>query len=102
MYSQSSTIQIIGVVLALLFIALLLWWMGKVSFQAPDIQTMMVRFILIVFSLLVSVWAVDKIIAFKLNLLSEQESNNLFELIKMMTAIVFGFYFGKISKEENK
>jgi len=45
---------------------------------------------------------VDKIIAFKTPLLSEEQNGDLFDLIKTLTLMIFSYYFGsqKGQKEE--
>jgi hypothetical protein len=47
-----------------------------------------------VFIALVAVWVADKLIAFKINLLSESEGKELFDLIKTLVLMIFSYYFG--------
>lgn len=66
-------------------------------------KDLLVRFILIIFASLVAVFIVDKIIAFGLPLLSVQQNENLFDLIKTLTLMIFSYYFGtqKTTKEDD-
>ena len=97
--SPQLPIMIMGVLLGLIFIVGSLYFVNKLF--ANDTQEVLVRFILLVFTALVSVWVVDKVIAFKINLLSEQQNNELFELIKTLILMIFSYYFGtKNSKKE--
>ncbi len=57
-------------------------------------KEILVRFILLVFASLVGVFIVDKVIAFKINLLSEEQNTQLFDLIKTLTLMIFSYYFG--------
>jgi uncharacterized membrane protein HdeD (DUF308 family) len=59
--------------------------------QTKDI---LVRFILLVFAALVGIFIVDKIIAFKIKLLPDELNNQLFDLIKTLTLMIFSYYFG--------
>jgi hypothetical protein len=61
---------------------------------ADDTQEILVRFILLVFTALVGVYVVDKVIAFKIALLSEEQDNQLFDLIKTLILMIFSYYFG--------
>jgi hypothetical protein len=61
---------------------------------ADDTQEILVRFILLVFTALVGVYVVDKIIAFRIALLSEEQDNQLFDLIKTLILMIFSYYFG--------
>lgn len=64
-------------------------------------KEILVRFILLVFAALVGVFIVDKIIAFKINLLSDTQNNELFDLIKTLTLMIFSYYFGT-QKNQNE
>jgi len=69
---------------------------------ASHTKDLLVRFILIVFAALVAVFIIDKVVAFKLPLLSEKQNDELFDLIKTLTLMIFSYYFGsqKGSKSE--
>ena len=69
---------------------------------ANDTQEILVRFILLVFTALVGVWVVDKIIAFKIKLLDDQQDAQLFDLIKTLVLMIFSYYFGSKKSIENK
>lgn len=61
---------------------------------ASHTKDLLVRFILIIFAALVAVFIVDKVVAFKLPLLSEKQNDELFDLIKTLTLMIFSYYFG--------
>ena len=60
-----------------------------------DTQESLVKVVLMVFVSLVAVFIVDKVVAFKINLLTEEQSKDLFNLIKELVMIIFGYYFGQ-------
>jgi hypothetical protein len=62
-------------------------------------QDVLVKFILLVFTGLVGVYIVDKIVAFKIALLSDNQDAQLFDLIKTLTLMIFSYYFG--TKQHN-
>jgi hypothetical protein len=62
-------------------------------------KDLLVRFILLVFAALVGVFIVDKVIAFKINLLSDTQNDQLFDLIKTLTLMIFSYYFGTQKSE---
>jgi len=97
--SSSNAIMITGILLGLTLIVLSVYFVNKLF--ANDTQELLVRYILLVFTALVSVWIVDKVIAFKINLLSIQQNENLFDLIKTLILMIFSYYFGtKNTKKE--
>jgi hypothetical protein len=100
MFSSSSVaIMIVGVLFALLFICGSLFFVYKLF--ANNTQEVLVKFILLVFTALVGVWVVDKVIAFRINLLDEQQDNQLFDLIKTLILMIFSYYFGTKNTKNN-
>ena len=93
-------VMISGVLLALAFIVGLLYYVNKMF--ANNTQDILVRFILLVFTALVGVWVVDKIVAFKVRLLDAEQGAQLFELIKTLVLMIFSYYFGSQKKVEEK
>ena len=93
MFSSGSVwIMILGVLLGLSFIGFCIHSVNKLFVDKT--QDVLVRFILLVFAALVGVFIVDKVIAFKINLLNDAQNNQLFELIKTLVLMIFSYYFG--------
>lgn len=85
-------VTIFGVLLALSFIGFCIHSVNKLFVDKT--QDVLVRFILLVFAALVGVFVVDKVVAFKINLLTDTQNNQLFELIKTLVLMIFSYYFG--------
>lgn len=93
MFSSGNTyIMIFGVIFAMLFITSAVYYVNKLFIN--NTQEILVRFILLVFTALVGVFVVDKVIAFGLPLLTDQQNDQLFDLIKTLTLMIFSYYFG--------
>jgi hypothetical protein len=84
--------MIFGVIFAMSFITALVWMVFKLF--ANDSQEILVKFVVMIFTALVGVYVVDKVIAFKISLLSEEEDKSLFDLIKTLVLLIFSYYFG--------
>jgi len=82
------------------FISFGVWYVNKLFSNTT--QDVLVRFILMVFAALVGVFVVDKVVAFKINLLSNEQNNQLFDLIKTLTLMIFSYYFGSQKATDNK
>lgn len=88
-----------AVLLGLSFICISVYYVQKLfQHQTKDL---LVRFILLIFASLVSVFIVDKVIAFGMPLLSVQQNENLFDLIKTLTLMIFSYYFGTQKNQNN-
>jgi hypothetical protein len=98
--SQNNIVMISGILLALTFICGLLYFVNKMF--ANNTQDILVRFILLVFTALVGVWVVDKVIAFKIKLLDAEQGAQLFDLIKTLILMIFSYYFGSKKSVEDK
>ncbi len=92
--------MIFAVLLGLAFILTSLYFVNKMF--ANDTQEILVRFILLVFTALVGVWVVDKIIAFKIKLLDDEQDKQLFDLIKTLVLMIFSYYFGSKKSIDKK
>jgi len=67
-----------------------------------DTKDVLVRFIILVFTSLVSLFIVDKVVAFRVKLLADEINKELFDLIKTLILMIFSYYFGtKNTKNEN-
>jgi hypothetical protein len=101
MYSYPNLwVMLGGVLLGIAFICYSVYYVNKLFInQTKDV---LVRFILLVFASLVGVFIVDKVIAFKIKLLSDAQNDQLFDLIKTLVISIFSYYFGtnKNTKDE--
>lgn len=101
MFSSPNTLVMIsGVLLGMAFITLCAYFVNKLFIT--DTKDLLVRFILVVFGSLVGVFIVDKVIAFKTPLLSINQNENLFDLIKTLTLMIFSYYFGTQKADSKK
>ena len=93
MFSSSELwVMLLGVFLALGFIIASVVYVNKLF--VVQTKDTLVRFILLIFTALVCVFIVDKVIAFKLQLLTPEMNRQLFDLIKTLTLMIFSYYFG--------
>jgi hypothetical protein len=93
-------VMISGILLGLMVIAASLFFVNKLFDSAT--KDVLVKYILLVFTALVSLFIVDKVIAFRIKLLSDEQNNQLFDLIKTLVLMIFSYYFGTKTKDEQK
>jgi hypothetical protein len=98
--SNNELISVLAVLLSITIIGSILYFVNKLFIN--ETQEILVKFILLIFSALVGVYVVDKIIAFKISLLSEKEDSELFDLIKTLILMIFSYYFGTKQKKNIK
>lgn len=99
MFSSPILAVMIGaVILSLVVIIGAVYFVNKMFYN--DTQEILVKFILLVFTALVGLYVVDKIIAFRIALLSDAQDKDLFDLIKTLILMIFSYYFG--TKKSNE
>ena len=92
-------VMIFGILLGLSIIISSVYFVNKMFVN--DTKDVLVRFIILVFTALVSLFIVDKVIAFKIKLLADEINKELFDLIKTLILMIFSYYFGtKNNKNE--
>jgi hypothetical protein len=97
--SDNSVIMVFAVMFSMIFIGASVFYVNKLfTNQTRDV---LVRFILLIFASLVAVFIIDKVVAFKINLLSEKQNEDLFELIKTLILMIFSYYFGTQKAEKH-
>ena len=92
MFSEGGIVMILGILLGLAVIGGSVYYVNKMF--AIHTQEILVRFILLVFTSLVALFVVDKVIAWQVKLLSEEQNAQLFDLIKTLVLMIFSYYFG--------
>ena len=93
-------VMVTGIVMGLTIIISGVYFVNKMFIN--DTKDVLVRFIILVFTSLVALFIVDKVIAFKIKLLADEINKELFDLIKTLILMIFSYYFGtKNTKNEN-
>ena len=99
--SDNDFIMIFGILIGLGFIVGSVYWVNKLFVNNTKDQ--LVKFVLVIFTSLVALFIIDKVVAFKIHLLDEGMDIQLFDLIKTLTLMIFSYYFGtKNSQKEDK
>jgi hypothetical protein len=101
MYSEGGWIMIFGVILSLGFIALMVWYVNKQIGGHLKEKEWLTRFVALLLTSLLGLFIVDKLVSFKVKLLTDEMSNGLFELVKNIVLVIFGYQFNANSKDEN-
>ena len=104
MYSVGGATMIFGVLLGIGLIVFMIWYFNKQIDNKLKDKQWLTRFAALSLIALLGLFIVDKIVAFKINLLTEEMSNGLFELIKNIVLVAFGYQFGgkSDSKKEDE
>ena len=93
MFSSSSLwVMLFGILLGIALIVSSVIFVNKLF--ANSTKDVLVRFVIMVFTALVALFIVDKVIAFKIKLIPDEMNNQLFDLIKTLVLMIFSYYFG--------
>lgn len=92
MFSQGGIVMIMGILLGLFVIGGSVFFVHRMF--SKNTHEILVRFILLVFTALVALFIVDKVIAWQVKLLTDEQNGQLFDLIKTLVLMIFSYYFG--------
>ncbi len=101
MFSAGGLTMIFGVVFAIICIMVFIWYVNT-QIVAKNQQEWLTRFTAILLSALLGLFIVDKVVAFKIPLLTPLMSDELFNLIKNIVLIIFGYQFNRTKQTEIK
>ena len=90
--SPNLFVMLAGVGIGLFVIIAGIWFVNKMFIN--DTKDVLVKFIILVFTALVALYIVDKVVAFRIDLLDKESSLALFDLIKTLILMIFSYYFG--------
>jgi len=91
--------MILGISMGLTLIVSSVVFVNKLFVNST--KDVLVRFVIMVFTALVALFIVDKVIAFKIKLLPDEQNNQLFDLIKTLVLMIFSYYFGTKTNSNN-
>lgn len=92
MFSAGGYTMIAGILMGLGFIIASVFFVNRIFVkQTKDV---LVKFVILIFTALVGLFIVDKVIAFKIKLLPDDQNAQLFDLIKTLVLMIFSYYFG--------
>ncbi len=97
---ENPYLLILGSLIGLFVIGGAVRYVNK--FFAGEIQQSLTKVIVLILVALSVLWIIDKLLFVNRNLLTPEQSNSLFDLIKSLTLLVFGYYFGTKQKESEK
>lgn len=100
MYSEGGWVMILGVLISLGFVALSVWYVNnKIDAHLKEKQWL-TKFIALLLAAFLGLFIVDVLVSWKIQLLDKEMRTSLFELIKNIVLVVFGYQFNASNKKE--
>jgi len=101
MFSSGNLwVMVSGILLGLCLIISSVVFVNKLFIN--ETKDVLVRFVIMIFTALVALFIVDKVIAFQIKLLPDEQNNQLFDLIKTLVLMIFSYYFGTKTHNQDK
>lgn len=86
--------MVLGVLLSVGLIGALVWYVNSVIPKALDERQWLTRFVALVLTVFLGVFVGDVVVSWDVQLLSNELRMGLFDLIKSIVLVVFGYQFG--------
>ena len=100
MYQSDHWMMVLGVVLSLGLVGGLVWYVNSVIPKTLDERQWLTRFVALVLTVFLGVFVADLVVSWDVQLLSNELRVGLFELIKSIVLVVFGYQFGARGQAE--
>ena len=97
--NTNAFIVIFAILLSLSVVLGLLYFILKMA-QTQNPKDRLITLVSMGYIILLGIFLVDKIVAFRIDLLSASDSATLFAYVKDISTLVFGYYFGTQVKDE--
>ena len=101
MFSAGGLVMILGVIFAIFCIVAFIWYVNT-QINAKNQQEWLTKFTAILLTALLGLFIVDKVVAFQIPLLTPLMSDELFNLIKNIVLIIFGYQFNRTKQTDSK
>ena len=102
MYHADAWMMVLGVLLSLALVGGLVWYVNSVIPKALDERQWLTRFVALVLTVFLGVFVADLVVSWDVQLLSNELRVGLFELIKSIVLVVFGYQFGARGQAETQ
>jgi hypothetical protein len=86
--------MILGVALSIGVVALLVWYVNSIIPQTLGQREWLTRFVALVLTVFLGVFVADVMVSWDVQLMSDDLRRGLFDLIKSIVLVVFGYQFG--------
>jgi hypothetical protein len=101
MYSNGGLMMVLGVLLSLGFICIMVWYANVSIPKELTGKNWLTRFVALILTAMLGIFTVDLLVSWKVKLLDDEMRESLFELIKNIVLIVFGYQFNANNKNNN-
>jgi uncharacterized protein YacL len=93
MYSSGGFLMVLGVILSLGFILGIVWYVNNQIPKHLKKKEWLTRYVALVLAALLGVFIVDMLISWDVKLMDDSMRHDLFDLIKNIVLVVFGYQF---------
>jgi hypothetical protein len=94
MLHGNTLVMVTGVVLSIGVVGLLVWYVNSIIPQTLGQREWLTRFVALVLTVFLGVFVADVMVSWDVQLMSDDLRRGLFDLIKSIVLVVFGYQFG--------
>jgi len=94
MLRDNEYTMVLGVVLSIGVVGLLVWYVNSIIPRELGQREWLTRFVALVLTVFLGVFVADVMVSWDVQLMSDDLRRGLFDLIKSIVLVVFGYQFG--------
>jgi F0F1-type ATP synthase membrane subunit a len=94
MLHGDTWVMIAGVVLSVAVVGALVWYVNSIIQQTLGQREWLTRFVALVLTVFLGIFVADVMVSWDVQLMSDDLRRGLFDLIKSIVLVVFGYQFG--------
>jgi hypothetical protein len=95
--------MVLGVVLSVAVVSVLVWYVNSIIPRDLGQREWLTRFVALVLSVFLGIFTADVMVSWDVQLMSDDLRRGLFDLIKSIVLVVFGYQFGaRTGRDDDK
>jgi uncharacterized membrane protein len=101
MYGSGGIMMVVGILISIATIAGIVWYVNSQIPKYLKKREWLTRYVALILAALLGVFIVDMLISWDVKLMNDEMRHDLFDLIKNIVLVVFGYQFASNQSNNN-
>ena len=101
MYGSGGILMVVGILISIATIAGIVWYVNSQIPKYLKKREWLTRYVALILAALLGVFIVDMLVSWDVKLMNDEMRHDLFDLIKNIVLVVFGYQFASNQSNNN-